>query len=230
MSNFASAILSYYKQLTAPSNLPAGVEVMNPYSTEETFQYAKLFYEKYYSDHQNRFICFGINPGRFGAGVTGVPFTDPLLLESACGIPNDLEKKPELSSRFIHEMINEYGGPRSFFDKYYISAVSPLGYLKEGINLNYYDIKGFKALFEKYVVDQISIQLDFGLHTHVAYSIGKGQNVKYLHHINEKHGFFKKIIPLSHPRWVMQYRLKRKDEFIQEYLDTFHHHEQLTKE
>lgn len=194
---------------------------MNPYAHADTFTIAAKFYEKYYSDESKRYICFGINPGRFGAGVTGVPFTDPSLLETACQIPNNFDKKSELSSRFIHEMIAAYGGTEAFFGKYYISAVSPLGYLRDGINLNYYDIKGFKPLFEKYVIEQIEIQLSFGLHTDVAYSIGKGQNIKYLKYINDKHQFFKEIIPLSHPRWVMQYRLKRKKEFIQEYLDAF---------
>jgi hypothetical protein len=226
MPTFSDHILSYYQQLSGPSKLPRDVEIMNPYNSEETFQYAKRFYDKYYGDEEKRYICFGINPGRFGAGVTGVPFTDPILLESACGISNDFEKKAELSSRFIHEMIAAYGGPQAFFSHYYISAVSPLGYLREGINLNYYDIKGFKPLFEDYVVKQIQLQLEFGLHTDIAYSIGKGQNIKYLNYINDKYEFFGKIIPLSHPRWVMQYRLKRKEEFIQEYLDAFAKHEE----
>ena len=219
--NFSDHILSFYSRLDAPKKLPIDVEVMNPYAHEETFRYARLFYEKYYGDSNKRYICFGINPGRLGAGVTGVPFTDPILLEAACDIPNDFDKKPELSARFIHEMIAAYGGVKTFFSQYYISAVSPLGYTREGINLNYYDIQGYKALFEDYAIAQIRRQLDFGLHTHVAYSIGKGENIKFLNAINEKHRFFDKIVPLSHPRWVMQYRLKRKDEFIQEYLNTF---------
>lgn len=221
MKTFADSILNYYQQLTAPSTLPEDVEVMNPYAHPSTFQIASLFYKKYYDDSEKRYICFGINPGRFGAGVTGVPFTDPVLLETSCGIPNNLEKKAELSSKFIHEMITAYGGPAAFFANYYISAVSPLGYLRDGINLNYYDIKGFKPLFEEYVVEQIEKQLVFGIHRTVAYSIGKGQNIKYLNYINDKYKFFDQIIPLSHPRWVMQYRLKSKQMFIQEYVDTF---------
>jgi hypothetical protein len=221
MRKYSDSILSYYQQLSAPSGLPKEVEVMNPYLNPNTYDVAAQFYNKYYGDTDKRYICFGINPGRFGAGVTGVPFTDPVLLENACEIKNELEKKAELSSKFIHEMIAAYGGPKAFFAKYYISAVSPLGYLKDGINLNYYDIKGFKTLFESYAVEQIRKQLDFGIDTKVAYSIGKGQNIKYLNYINDKYGFFEKIVPLSHPRWVMQYRLKRKQEFIDEYLSAF---------
>lgn len=216
---FADSIMQYYRHLQPPTNLPADVEVMNPYKNEATLAIASKFYQKYYSDDRPRIMLFGINPGRFGAGVTGVPFTDPLKLEEVCDIPNDLDKKPELSSRFINEVVMAYGGPEKFYSKYYISGVSPLGYLREGINLNYYDIKGFKPMFETYVVEQIQAQLKFNIDQSVAYSIGKGQNIKYLKFINDKYGFFGKVLPLSHPRWVMQYRLKRKDEFIQEYLD-----------
>lgn len=216
---FAESIMQYYRQLQPPTNLPDDVEVMNPYQNQYTLEIASKFYEKYYADNAPRIMLFGINPGRFGAGVTGVPFTDPLKLEEVCNISNDLDKKPELSSRFINEVVMAYGGPEKFYAKYYISGVSPLGYLREGINLNYYDIKGYKTMFEAYVVEQIQEQLKFGIDQSVAYSIGKGLNIKYLNYINDKHGFFDKVLPLSHPRWVMQYRLKRKDEFIQEYLD-----------
>ncbi len=219
--SFSDQILSYYRILRPPENLPAEVNVMNPYSHPETSEVASRFYRKFYTDDNPRFICFGINPGRFGAGVTGVPFTDPVRLQEVCGIPNDLSKKAELSSKFIYEMIDAYGGPKSFFDKYYISAVSPLGYILDGINLNYYDIKGYKRLFEEYVVREINKQLEFNINRKAAFSIGKGENAKYLKIINDKHGFFGEIISLSHPRWVMQYRLKRKDEFIQGYLDAF---------
>ncbi len=221
MKTFASSLMKYYEDLQPPKGLPKEVEVMNPYRNEETFKIASTFYHKYYNDNNERFVCFGINPGRFGAGVTGVPFTDPIRLEVVCGIENAFEKKSELSSRFIYEMIAAYGGPNAFYSKFYISAVSPLGYLREGINLNYYDIKGYKNLFEDYAIGEIKKQLPLGISRSVAFSIGKGQNIKFLHWINEKYDLFEEIIPLSHPRWVMQYRLKRKEEFIQEYLQAF---------
>ncbi|MDH5610173.1 MAG: DUF4918 family protein [Cyclobacteriaceae bacterium] len=218
---FSDAVLQYYSELSPPANLPDDVEVMNPFQNPDTMALTTAFYQKYYADQQPRYLCFGINPGRFGAGLTGVPFTDPLRLQEDCGIENILEKKPELSSRFIYEMIHAYGGPDHFYQRFFISAVSPLGYLRQGINLNYYDIKGYKAMLEPYVVRQIRLQLKFGIRQEVAFSIGKGENVKYLNYLNQKHRFFGQIVPLSHPRWVMQYRLRRKSEFISEYLDAF---------
>ena len=221
MKSFADSLMTYYGGLQPPKNLPKDVVVMNPYQNSETFKIASEFYHKYYHDSNERFICFGINPGRFGAGITGVPFTDPIRLAEVCGIENDFEKKAELSSRFIYDMIEAFGGSVKFYSKFYISAVSPLGYVRDGINLNYYDIKGFKELFEEYAVNEIQKQLPLGISRKVAFSIGKGQNIKYLNWLNGRHDLFDKILPLSHPRWIMQYRLKRKDEFIQEYLSAF---------
>jgi len=72
----------------------------------------------------------GINPGRFGSGTTGVSFTDPIKLEKYCGIRNDLVKKAELSADFIYAMIIAYGGLESFYNRFFISSVSPLGFIQ----------------------------------------------------------------------------------------------------
>lgn len=220
MTTFAKSLMAYYSSLRAPKNLPKGVEIMNPYQEHETFKIASAFYHKYYNDNHERIACFGINPGRFGAGITGVPFTDPVRLQQICGIENHFDKKSELSSKFIYEMIMSYGGAKAFYGKYYISAVSPLGYVSEGINLNYYDIKGFKERFETYAVREIKKQKEIGISPKVAFSIGKGQNFNYLKYLNKKHELFDNVVALPHPRWVMQYRLKQKEQFIESYLKT----------
>lgn len=219
MQIFSTAVLRYYQSLRPPAHLPKGVEVLNPYQNPQTFDIASKFYHKYYHDQKERIICFGINPGRFGAGITGVPFTDPIRLAEVCDISNPFEKRAELSSRFIYDMIDAFGGTEAFYSTCYISAVSPLGYVKGGINLNYYDIKGYKTLFEEYAAREIKQQLAFGISTKVAFSIGKGKNIQFLHWLNEKHAFFEQIIPLPHPRWVMQYRLKTKETYIKEYVE-----------
>lgn len=214
----ADKIIRFCELLEPPKNLPADVEVMNPYQDELSKQYASAFYQKYYSDTQERIILFGINPGRFGGGITGVPFTDPLRLAEHCGIANPFDKKQELSSGFIYDIISAYGGPAAFYSKYYISAISPLGFVSHGKNLNYYDIDNFKKLFESYVVEKIRDQMDFPINRTVAFCIGQGQNLKFLTYLNDKYELFQKIETVPHPRWVMQYRLKRKEEYIQEYL------------
>src|SRR5215831_1320075 len=100
------AILEFYKKLNPRFRLPAGVEIMNPFTDGTAWELTSQFYTKFYNDTNRRIFIFGINPGRFGGGITGVPFTDPVRLEKICGIRNDLPKKAELSSLFVYDIID----------------------------------------------------------------------------------------------------------------------------
>lgn len=219
MMNFYTKYFNFIDHLDFPESLPHGVEILNPFKVSQTYTLSRSFYEKYYSDNNPRLFLIGINPGRFGAGVTGVPFTDPIRLESACGIPNDLVKRQELSSVFVYEMIEAFGGVEAFYSKVFFTSVSPLGFVKDGVNLNYYDIREVRDFLEPYMVSSLKQQIEMGAIPKGAFSMGKGKNVKYLHYLNKKYHLFDRIEPLPHPRWIMQYRLKRKDEFIAEYVD-----------
>jgi hypothetical protein len=75
-STFAERAFGFYQRLTPPGHLPGTVEVMNPYRDPDVKQYVKRFLQRYYSDNRRRIAVFGINPGRFGAGITGITFTD----------------------------------------------------------------------------------------------------------------------------------------------------------
>src|SRR5450432_1175034 len=119
-------ILLFLKNLDLKVELPTGVEVMNPFKEKARFNLCNKFYKKYYNDNNPRNLILGINPGRFGGGMTGIPFTDPVRLGSECGIENNFQKKQELSSVFIYEMIHAFGGPELFYKSFYISSMSPL--------------------------------------------------------------------------------------------------------
>ena len=177
------------------------------------------FYNKYYSDHSHRTLVLGINPGRFGAGLTGVPFTDPIRLEDVCGIPNDFPKKQELSSVFIYDVIKAYGSSEQFYQDVYISSICPLGFIKYNRNYNYYDDPALTAAVEPFIIEHLREQIAFGVNTDRVLCLGQGKNARYLEKLNAQHKFFGEIIPLPHPRWVMQYRLKRKAEFADVYLE-----------
>ncbi|MES1224843.1 MAG: uracil-DNA glycosylase family protein [Bacteroidota bacterium] len=215
---FAENILSFIKKLTFPVELPNGIEVMVPFEEPATMQACKLFYKKFYSDHQQRRMIIGINPGRFGGGVTGIPFTDPIRLQNDCGIENGWVKKQELSSLYVYEMINAFGGVAGFYRQFYITAVSPLGFTKDGKNLNYYDDKTLQDRIKPFVIDCFNKQFAFGIDRTVAFCLGDGKNFKYLSKLNAEQHFFEKIVPLSHPRFIMQYRLKKKQEYIDKYV------------
>ena len=216
--NFADAILEFLFHVRIPFKLPEDVEVLDAHNREDVQQACISFYKKYYNDNLQRHLLIGINPGRFGGGITGIPFTDPIRLEKVCGTKNDFQKKQELSSVFMYEMIEAFGGASAFYKQFYISAVSPLGFVKHGKNLNYYDDKILLKKIEPFVIDCMQQQIAFGLKTDVCFCIGEGENLKYLQKLNSTYKWFERIEALSHPRFVMQYRLKRKEEFIQQYL------------
>ena len=215
---FSNNILSFFKNLHLNIELPHHIEVMNPFLDAATMQVCKQFYKKYYSDNSQRRMIIGINPGRFGGGITGIPFTDPIRLKKECGIENNWQPKQELSSVYVYDVINAFGGAEKFYKDFYITSVSPLGFTRHGKNLNYYDDKDLQSGIKDFVVDCMNKQLKFGIERDVAFCLGDGKNYKYLSKLNDEKKFFKKIIPLSHPRFIMQYKLKKKEEYIQSYL------------
>lgn len=213
----AAAILDFYRNLRPRFTMAKGVAIMNPYKDEAAWAVTAQFYPKYYNDNRPRAFIFGINPGRYGAGVTGIPFTDPIRLAERCGIANDFQKRAELSSEFIYGMIDAFGGPESFYGRYHFTAISPLGFVRDGKNLNYYDDKELLKAFEPWMLRCIRRQLETMPTFPVCYCLGEGENFRYFNRINEQHGFFQEIIPLPHPRWVMQYRRPRIGEYVDLY-------------
>ena len=215
---FADQILTFLKQLHISAKLPDGVEILNPYKDKITYGLCEQFYNKYYGDNNKRQLILGINPGRHGAGLTGIPFTDPIKLEKYCGIPNNLHKKPELSADFIYQMISAYGGLEQFYGKFHFSAVSPLGFIKDGKNLNYYDIRELENCLRPFIIQTLTKTLKLGINTSVCYCLGEDKNFKFLTRLNAEQKFFSKIIPLAHPRFIMQYRRKKVAEYVDQYV------------
>jgi Domain of unknown function (DUF4918) len=214
----SAAILYFCRNLRPRFPLGDGIEIMNPYKDPVAWEVASRFYEKFYADSRPRTYIFGINPGRFGGGVTGIPFTDPIRLAEKCGIPNDWKQQAELSSQFVYEMIAGYGGVEAFYGDYFFTAISPLGYVRHGKNLNYYDDKELMRDVEPFVLACIRRQLETMPTSEICFCLGEGENYRYFSRINDRHGFFKTIIPLPHPRWIMQYRRKKIKDYIELYV------------
>lgn len=197
--------------------MPRGVRVMNPYHEPRVKTAVRAFFGKYYADNQKRVLVVGINPGRFGGGITGISFTDPVALAEACGIATDLPQVRELSSRFVYDFVAHYGGAQRFFGRFFLTAASPLGFTRDGVNLNYYDEPVLARRMEPFIVDTIERQIAMGGRTDAAIVLGRGANLKVLERLNAEHGFFDRLIPLEHPRWIMQYRRRS----VARYLDTY---------
>jgi hypothetical protein len=218
MQTLARQLIRFYKQL-APPLLPGGIDILHPQPDRQVMKVVKQFFEKFYNDNNPRRLMLGINPGRFGAGITGVNFTAPKQLKENCGIDHSWGNSTELSAEFIYEMITAYGGPAKFYADYFIGAVSPLGFMKDGKNINYYDDKKLQQAVTPFILNTIQQQLSMGFISNICFCIGGEKNYKFLAALNEQHGFFQKIVPLAHPRFIMQYKRKRKQEYINEWLD-----------
>ncbi len=209
-------ILSFYERLEPPVNLPEGVGLLNPYKSGGVQAAMHRFYSNYFPDNAKRVFLIGINPGRFGAGITGIPFTDPVCLEGELGIANDFEKRGELSSRFIYEIIGAFGGPKRFYRHFFITSVYPYGFVKDGKNMNYYDDRKLLRSLENDMVRWLDIQVSGWACRKVAFSVGKGKNYEVLKRLNKANGWFDEIRHIPHPRWVLQYRLQQKPVILEQ--------------
>ncbi|MEZ5197459.1 MAG: DUF4918 family protein [Bacteroidales bacterium] len=207
--NLAEKINDFNQSLKLDISLPDGIEVMNPFENKTASKLASTFYRKYYSDSNPRILILGINPGRLGGGVTGIPFTDPVKLETNCEIQNDLPKKTEPSAGFIYDVIEAYGGPGKFYSKFLIHAVCPLGFKKDGINYNYYDDKELEKAVNPFIIGSLNKILTLNVDTNFCFCLGNGKNFKFLNSLNNSYSFFNEVAPLPHPRWIVQYRRKR---------------------
>lgn len=216
MKTFGDMVLAYHFGLRPAIRLPDTVEWLMPFDEPETRKCMTAFYSTFYGDTGKRIFILGINPGRFGAGLTGVPFTDPIRLHQL-GIENSFPAKPELSSVFVYDMIERCGGPVAFFRRFYITSLSPLGFVKAGKNYNYYDDPRLSEAVRPFIISNIETQLKFGADRSKVYCLGQGKNFEYLDKLNEEYQWWERVVPLPHPRWIMQYRLKQKEEFIEAY-------------
>ena len=216
LESFGEKVISFYTDLQHPPEVPEGVEILYPHLNVRARMVMSQFYRRYYDDNLRRIFLIGINPGRFGAGTTGIPFTDPIRLQEVLEINHEFGLKPELSSGFIYHMIEAYGGVEKFYKQCYFTSVSPFGFIRSGKNLNYYDLKELQDTWEPFMVSSLKAQIEIGACPQ-AFSLGQGKNHQYLLHLNSKYHLFKEIHPLPHPRWIMQYRLKQLDKFVELY-------------
>lgn len=222
--SFAHKVIDFNSRLELNVKLPEGIKLMNPFKDNPDVKKINTeFYKKFYSDNRIRRLILGINPGRFGAGITGIPFTDTKRLEEFCGIKIEGVKSHEPSSVFVYNVIKAYGGVKKFYANFYIGAVCPLGFIKRNgkgkfVNYNYYDSTVLMDAVSDFIVYSIRKQIDFGINTETCYCLGSGKNYDFLLKINTKYGFFGEIIPLEHPRFIMQYRAKKHDEYVEKYI------------
>ena len=219
---FGEKVVAFNKKLKFSGNLPEGFEVMNPFfDNPETITVMSKFYQKFYNDYHQRKLIIGINPSRHGTGVTGVPFTDTKRLETVCAIEMKSAHTHEISSVFLYDVIEHFGGVEVFYEKFYINSPFPLAIirktLKGNLNANYYDDKDLFEAVKPFMIQSLKDHIDLGLDTSEVFILGK-KNATFIDKINSQEKFFEKMTVLEHPRYIQQYKIKEKQLYIDKYL------------
>lgn len=208
---------------------PAGAQLLEPLQNPAVKQVFRQFYRRYYANpadprNPQRHLILGINPGRLGAGLTGIPFTDPYALEYICRLgPLPFEPSREISASFLYQVITGYGGPERFYRDFLLQTMLPLGLTVSNrhgrtVNYNFYDSKPLQERCETFIIDHLETMLRWGIHRDAVFCLGKGKNYKILQRLNQRFGFFERIVPLEHPRYIVQYRSGQTDLYQQKYL------------
>lgn len=224
--NFAERIIEFNHQLAYTGKLPEDFRVLNPFrDNPETVQVMEQFYRKYYNDNLERRLIVGINPGRLGAGVTGVPFTDTKRLKDVCGIEMESAYTHEISSVFVYDMIMGYGGAAGFYKDFYINSPFALAIVrrqKDGswTNANYYDSKELFNYLETYMIETLRRHVALGIDVSKVFVLGK-RNADFIVKMNKKANLFNEMVVLEHPRYIQQYKSKEKQLYIDKYLLAF---------
>lgn len=222
---FGEKVIEFNRNLHYSGKLPNGFQVINPFlDNPETMDVMEQFYHKYYSDTYQRKFIIGINPSRHGAGVTGVPFTDTKRLESVCGIKMNSARTHEVSSVFVYEMIEQFGGANAFYEQFYINSPFPLAIIREAkqdrwLNANYYDHSILYETLKDYIIMTLKEHIKLGLDTSEVFVLGV-KNAQFIHKLNNEVKLFGSIKVLEHPRYIQQYKFKEKQIYIDKYILT----------
>ena len=125
-----------------------------------------------------------------------------------------------MSSEFMYTFIDEWGGADAFYHDFFLSAVSPIGFVRYGANYNYYDDKELLRITKPFIVHTLQQQCSFGARDTVIL-LGIGKNQKKFIELNSEFGFFKNVFALEHPRFIMQYRRKSLKDYLKKYHEVF---------
>lgn len=166
------------------------------------------FWQTYYGDPVPRVVICGINPGRHGAGKTGIPFVD---FQSLSQLISGIDRQDgERSAEFFFQVVRQFG-MEAFFHSFYVTNVASVGFIRDGKNLNYNELpeSALKVVEHNFLQEMEIIQP-----THF---ISLGEVVQ---------NTVRKLLPASvdcsmrmpHPAWVTTYRGKELHEWTTRYL------------
>lgn len=184
-----------------------GISMLEGYLDQSDIMDA--FCEKFYSNKIPKIVICGINPGRLGAGLTGVPFFDFASLSKI--FPSILRKDTENTAQFFFKVIEKIGVER-FFNYFYITNVSSVGYSKGKSNFNFDKLPdNLRSIVFSNFAEEIElikpvkiIALGDAAFNGVESALGKNSY---------------RLEKLKHPSWIMQYKRNEISFWVQAYAD-----------
>lgn len=177
------------------------------------------FHKRYVQPNSPKIVICGINPGRNGAGLTGIPFIDFKSLSKM--LPNIAKEESEQSAKFFYSVIQEFG-IENFYQKFHVTNISWYGFsqIDKQKNVNYDNISTEIAIFliEKFVEEMEFINPDF--------IIPLSKNVFYeLKSLKERNKIKAEIgTRLCHPSWISTYRSNDINLWTNKYVETLKIH------
>lgn len=142
MKNLIDSKIDFYKEITMGTKTHItdelnknGISILDGFIKNEKL--VKEFYDEFYQGNYSRIVLCGINPGRLGAGKTGVPFLDYKSLSKMLNNVNINDR--ERSAQFIFSLISKVG-MEHFFKNVYLTNVSWFGFIKDQKNYNYHQL------------------------------------------------------------------------------------------
>ncbi|MBU3698577.1 MAG: DUF4918 family protein [Candidatus Kapabacteria bacterium] len=216
---FAAFVEQFLSSLSIDAELPSEIDILQPYYDPEVRRVVHEMCRTFYAGAHARIGVWGINPGRFGAGITGLSFTDPWAVENDLGIETTLTGRRELSAEFISRVISAYGGPKAFYHDVYMSALSPLGFIRNGVNINFYDDAELASRLRPQIIQWMNLALDAGVRRDVTIILGTGKLRQYSERYIRSEVGLDRVIYLDHPRYIMQYRRRDVAVYVQKYVE-----------
>jgi uracil-DNA glycosylase len=121
----------------------------------KNYKLVSRYYKTVYSNQKARVVLCGINPGRNGAGKTGIPFLD---FDSVSQLISNIDRRDkELSAQFIKSIIDELGS-EAYYKGVYMTNISWYGFVKNNKNLNYYDLpESLQTIFTDSFIEEMDI-------------------------------------------------------------------------
>ena len=112
--NFSRTFVENHKEELANNN----ISILTDFLDNEF--YIREFYKEFVEPNTPKIVLCGINPGRKGAGKTGVSFLD---FRSLSKILPELKKDDfEKSGSFIYSVIEEFGC-HNFYENIYVTNI-----------------------------------------------------------------------------------------------------------